>query len=123
MNKQEALKEIESAKLENRYADLCYADLCSADLCSANLRYADLRYANLCYADLCYANLCYADLPSPTMVLLANWGDLSDELTLEGMRYDAHNHPDPYAFDRWADGGVCPFLPCWPGRDGNGFFC
>jgi hypothetical protein len=116
------------------YANLCYADLCSADLRSANLRSADLRSANLCSADLCSAdlcsaNLCYANLrsadltdvklPAPTMVLLANWGNCSDELTVDLMRYDASNHIDPYAFDRWAKSGVCPYKDCHVQRAAN----
>ncbi len=30
-------------------------------------------------------------------------------LTQALMRYDAANHPDPTAFDRWAEGGPCPY--------------
>ena len=75
------------------------------ELANEGGRNANLRGASLCGADLRSADLCDASLPSSTTVLLATWGSLSDELTLEGMRYDAYNHPDPYAFDRWADGG------------------
>jgi hypothetical protein len=83
---------LQSANL--RYADLRYADLQSADLQSANLRSADLRSA---------------DLPAPAMMLLASWGSVSDDLCRDLMRYDAANHPDPTAFDRWAAGGECPY--------------
>ena len=100
------------------------ADLSSADLSSANLRYADLRYAdlrsanlssanlssaNLSSANLRYADLRYADLPSPTMLLLASWYQVSAKLTLKLMRYDAANHPEPTKFDEWAKGGDCPY--------------
>jgi len=88
-----------------RYADLRYADLSSADLRSANLSYADLRYA-----DLSSANLSSANLPAPTMFLLANWGEVSDLLTTELMRYDADNHPEPKLFGEWAKGGECPYF-------------
>lgn len=27
------------------------------------------------------------------------------------MRYDAVMHPDPKAFDEWANGGPCPYGP------------
>ena len=70
------------------------ADLSSADLSSANLRSANLRSA---------------DLPSPTMLLLASWYQVSAELTLKLMRYDAANHPEPEKFDEWAKGGDCPY--------------
>jgi hypothetical protein len=106
------------------YANLSYANLRYADLRSANLSYANLSYANLRYADLrsadlssadlrsadlSYANLSYANLPSPTMLLLSAWYSVPAELTLELMRYDASNHPEPSKFDEWAKGGDCPY--------------
>jgi len=124
MTKEQALKEIESAALENRRANLYGADLYGANLrganlhcanlhCAnlhcANLHYADLYGANLHYANLHYADLYGANLPSPTIVLLAQWGECSESLTVELMRYDAYNHPDPHSFDRWAESGKCPF--------------
>ena len=87
-----------------RGADLRNADLYGADLRNANLYGADLRNANL--RD---ANLRDANLPSPTMVLLANWGEVSNELCVELMRYDANNHPNPKKFDEWRRGGPCPY--------------
>ena len=92
-----------------RYANLSSANLRYANLSSANLSSADLSSANLRYADLSSAYLSSADLPAPTMVLLANWGNLSDELTIELMRYDAYNHADPYSFDEWKATDRCPF--------------
>jgi hypothetical protein len=84
------------------------ADLRGADLREANLRGADLHEANLYGADLREA-----DLPAPTIVLLASWGSLSDDLTLELMRYDASCYPSPAAFDLWATGsGPCPYENC-----------
>lgn len=77
----------------------------------ANLRWANLRGADLSWADLRGANLRGADLsyvPSP-LVLLAQWGELPDALTLYLMRYDADNHPEPESFLAWADGGPCPY--------------
>jgi hypothetical protein len=109
--------DLSSANL--RYADLRYADLRSANLSSANLSYANLSYADLRSAHLSYAdlrsadlssaNLRYADLPSPTMLLLASWYQVSAKLTLKLMRYDAANHPEPTKFDEWAKGGDCPY--------------
>jgi len=90
-------------------ADLSYADLRFADLSYANLSYADLRYADLSSADLRSADLRSANLPSPTMLLLASWYQVSAELTLKLMRYDAANHPEPTKFDEWAKGGDCPY--------------
>jgi hypothetical protein len=80
------------------------ADLQSADLRSANLRSADLQFANLRSADLQSANL-----PAPSVMLLASWDIVSDDLCRDLMHYDAANHPDPTAFDRWAVGGACPY--------------
>lgn len=103
--------------------DLRNADLRNADLRGANLRYADLRRAHLGNADLRNADLQGADLrganlqntrlPSPIMVLMANWGELSDELTAVLMRLDASGHPEgETAFDAWAKGGPCPYDGC-----------
>jgi Pentapeptide repeats (8 copies) len=95
-------------------ADLYGANLRSADLSGANLRSADLSGANLRCAslsgtDLRCASLSGADLPAPTMVLLALWGELSEQLTADLMLFDASAHPDQTAFQRWADGGACPY--------------
>ena len=75
------------------------ADFSSADLLSADLGSADLRFANLKGAFL----------PAPTAVLLANWNDVSDELCVECMAFDAHNHPTPAKFNAWAKDGNCPY--------------
>ena len=90
-------------------ADLLGANLSGADLWSANLRNADLRSAYLRNADLRNVYLSGAYLPSPTVVLLAIWGELSEQLTADLMLFDASAHPDPAAFQRWADGGSCPY--------------
>ena len=92
-----------------RSADLQYANLQYANLRSADLQYANLRDVNLRYANLRYADLRYADLPAPTMVLLANWGQLSDISIIKLMRFDASAHPDKEAFCRWANDGPCPY--------------
>jgi hypothetical protein len=99
-----------------RRADLRRADLRRANLSGANLRDADLRRANLSWANLSWADLRRANLrganlryiPAP-LVLLAQWGELPDALTLDLMRYDAANHPRPERFLRWADDGPCPY--------------
>ena len=92
-----------------RSADLQSANLQSANLQSANLRSADLRSANLQWADLQSADLRWANLPSPTIMLLAYWGCVSDELCADLMMYDASCHPSKKAFDVWAAGGSCPY--------------
>ena len=97
-----------------RYADLYCAYLTGADLRGANLYRANLHRTNLTGASLHRAYLQDADLtgarlPSPTTMLLAWWGELSDGLTALAMAYDASCHPDPDAFSRWADGGPCPY--------------
>jgi hypothetical protein len=43
------------------------------------------------------------------MVLLAEWGALSDDLTRDAMLFDAFCHDDPMVFDAWASGGPCPY--------------
>ena len=80
-----------------------------ADLRDANLNYADLRDANLNYAELSGASLSGARLPAPTMVLLANWGEVSPQLCADLMLFDSMSHPDPSLFDAWSDGGLCPY--------------
>ncbi len=98
-----------------RGADLRGAYLREANLREANLREANLREANLGWAylrgaDLRGANLREANLPAPTMVLLAKWGVVSDELCVLLMRLDASAHPDPSAFMRWVeDADKCPY--------------
>jgi hypothetical protein len=91
------------------FANLFGANLFVADLSSANLTGAYLSNANLSGADLSGADLSSTKLPSPSEVLLANWGELSDELTQKAMAYDASFHHDPSSFDRWKKTGVCPY--------------
>jgi uncharacterized protein YjbI with pentapeptide repeats len=97
------------------WADLREAILSWADLREANLSGADLREANLSGAILSWADISWAKAseikqwPAPTMVLLANWGEVSDALCRDLMRYDAANHPDPRKFLEWAKVGNCPY--------------
>jgi len=100
-------------------ADLKKANLFKTNLHKANLEEADLRDTNLTYTFLKRANLHNTKLPSPSMVLLANWGRLSDELTTLLMRLDASNHPNPEAFTEWAEGGSCPYTDCQIQRVAN----
>ena len=108
-------------------ANLHYANLRSANLRYANLGYANLRFANLRFANLRYANLSFANLdcakyskytrfPAPTMMLLANWGEVSDDLCRDLMRFDAANHPEPQKFNDWANNGECPYANVAYGR-------
>jgi Pentapeptide repeats (8 copies) len=87
-----------------RGADLRYADLSGADLINANL-----INANLINADLCSANLKKTRLPSPTVVLLASWGNVSDKLCADLMEYDAWTYGDKKAFKNWVKTGKCPY--------------
>ena len=107
-------------------ANLSRANLSGVDLSGVNLSGADLSRADLSGANLSRANLSRADLsgakgrpscwPAPTAVLLANWGRVSDGLCRDLMRYDAACHPDPKAFQKWADGGPCPYSDVHVGR-------
>jgi hypothetical protein len=91
-------------------ANLRGANLGGAYLGGANLGGANLRDANLGDANLRGANLRGANLGAPCVMIAAgSWGELSDELTADLMLWDAANHPDPEAFDRWANGGACPY--------------
>jgi len=46
----------------------------------------------------------------PTNIMSFSLGNLSKDVTLEMMRRDADAHPDPSAFERWANGlGTCPY--------------
>jgi hypothetical protein len=91
------------------YANLSYASLSRADLSGAYLYRAKISHANLSYASLSRADLSGAQLPSPTALLLASWGELSEKLTADLMVFDSLAHPDPEAFTRWAKGGPCPY--------------
>lgn len=96
------------------------ANLSGADLSGADLSRADLSRANLSEADLSRANLSGADPLVPPMVLLANWGDVSDDLCADLMNYDASNHPTgAAAFAEWATGGACPYSACRVARSAH----
>ena len=96
-------------------ADLSWADLIGADLSWADLSEADLSDANLSEAKWNTDT----KWPAPPMLLLANWGQVSGDLCVELMRYDAANHPDPSRFDRWAKEDKCPYNDCRWGRCAN----
>lgn len=85
------------------------ANLYGSAFDGADLSEADLRGANLWEVTFDGADLRGAYLPSPAMVLSANWGDLSDQLTADLMLLDSLSHPNPEAFEDWADGGPCPY--------------
>ena len=78
-------------------ADLREADLCSVSCNEANFRRADLRGARL---------------PSPTVLLLAAWENLSRKTTLALMRLDCsglmHKNATKF-FNRWGKGRGCPY--------------
>ena len=95
-----------------RRANLSWANLSLANLFRANLSLANLFRANLYWANLSEANLYKANLPAPSMVLLANWGEVSDELCVDLMRYDAFFHDNPEEFITWSKGGPCPYDDC-----------
>ena len=74
-----------------------------------DLQEIDLSGAYLSGANLSGAYLSGANLSSPTGMLLANWGELSSELTIHAMNYDAWFHDSPEKFTIWANGGACPY--------------
>jgi len=83
------------------------------------LRDANLRDANLRYANLSDAKVATVKWPSPTMVLLANWRVVPDELTQLLMKYDMSNHPNHKAFEVWVKTGACPYHSCSVQRAAN----
>ena len=90
-------------------ANLSGANLRSADLRSADLRSADLFSADLRGANLSGADLSGADLPAPTIILLASWGEISEQLCADLMEYDCWCHGNRAAFDEFARTHKCPF--------------
>ena len=102
-----------------READLCRADLYGADLYGADLYEANLREADLCRADLYgadlreanlrEANLVFSKFPSIRILSGLSLGNLSASLSVELIRRDAAAHPFPERFQKWANGGECPY--------------
>lgn len=93
-----------------RGAKLRGADLRDADLTMADLRDADFRDADLRGAVFNGARVANTIWGSPTMLLGAAWDHCGKEdILLDAMRLDASFHPDPLAFDLWAQGGACPY--------------
>jgi hypothetical protein len=95
-------------------ADIVDSDLRGSNLSRANLMNSDLRGAKLMNSNIMGADLrgSNIELPQfPSIRLLSSFilGDLSPELTLELMRRDAMAHPHPELFDKWANGGDCPY--------------
>src|SRR5215216_2985189 len=108
VSKVEAGAYLSGAYLSGAY--LSGADLSGADLSGAYLSGADLSGAYLSGADLSGARHSKTtNWPAPTMLLLANWGVVSDDLCISLMRFDAANHPNPEAFNEWAKAGGCPY--------------
>jgi len=102
-----------------RGADLRRSNLYEADLSGANLRGANLSGADLSGANLSGANLSRANLGIPSNILQVNWGICSDMLTIDLMRYDAANHPEPDKFIEWSFGGSCPYSDLKISRSAN----
>jgi hypothetical protein len=98
-----------AAKTNLFRANLSLADLVGADLSHADLSHASLSGADLSGAYLYGANLSGANLPPPTAVLLASWGDVSEQLCADLMEFDCWSHGDRKAFDYFASHGKCPY--------------
>ncbi len=88
-------------------ARMHYADLQGAHLHYANLQGADLQGAHLQGADLQYANLQDTKY-SILSILKSNFYSLSDELTLELMRWDCISCGEE-KMKIWVDTYACPF--------------
>jgi len=100
--------DLKGANLKGAY--LKGADLEGAYLKGADLGGADLKRAYLKGADLKGANLEFFSFPSLRLISSINLGEVSSELALELMRWDARCHPHPERFDEWSKGGDCPYI-------------
>ena len=81
------------------------ADQWKADLWKANLREAELREANLRGV-----KMKFKFFPSIRFLSTLSLGKLPDNICLELMRRDASGHPNPEEFNKWANGGGCPYV-------------
>ena len=91
-------------------ASLVRASLDGASLDGARLDGASLDGASLVLASLDGASLDGSTLPAPTVILLARWGEVSEQLCADLMEYDCWVHGDRFAFDVYgAAPDKCPF--------------
>ena len=91
-------------------ASLVRARLDGARLDDARLDGASLDGARLDDARLDGARLDGSTLPAPTVILLAHWGEVSEQLCADLMEYDCWVHGDRFAFDVYgAAPDKCPF--------------
>lgn len=80
-----------------------------ASFFNVNLEKVDLSYTNIILTTFRNCNMKNTVLPSPGMILLANWGGYdSDDISML-MKLDASAHPEPEKFDKWALGEGCPY--------------
>lgn len=88
------------------------ADLGGVHFTGCNLQGANFTETNLTNTHLRDCDVRRIYFPAPTMVLLMNWGVLSNTLTKLAMAYDASTHREPQRFDTWARAVVhpCPYL-------------
>jgi hypothetical protein len=101
------LREVNLRGANLRGANLREANLRGANLQEVNLRGANLRGANLREANLREANLQEVKY-SIINVLRSNFNSLSDELTLELMRWDCVSCGEE-KMKIWIDTDTCPF--------------
>lgn len=90
-------------------ASLRACNLMSVYFSGANMESADISDSQVLLARFIDANLAHAKLPAPSSMFAANWDHVSDGLCRDLMRWDAMNHPNPKRFDKWANGGTCPY--------------
>ena len=87
-----------------RLAESKKRDLKGANLRGANLLGANLRGADLMEANLRGAKIEFYQFPSVRLLSSMPLKNISDEIILELMRWDAQAHPKPELFDVWAKG-------------------
>jgi hypothetical protein len=90
-------------------ANLSGANLSHGDFRDVNLRNACLHNTNMFNVNLYHAKLKNTLFPSPTIMLTANWKNISDSSALDLLRYNAFNHPQPERFFLWKEFGVNPY--------------
>lgn len=95
-----------------KHCDLTGSNFNYTDLWSSNLEDSHLVNCSFIGSNLLECNLKNTKLGSPTLLLLADWGELSDELTKLAMAFDASCHHNKTLFDAWSESGRCPYMSC-----------
>lgn len=100
------------AEMQNSFLLRCEcigSNFSNANLINATLEHSNFSRCNFISSSLLNSSLKGSKIGSPGMFLLANWENLSEELTALAMAYDASCHHDKKLFEDWAKNGDCPY--------------